>query len=77
MVAEATAMRNGIRAALQAGFTDIHIEGDNKILIQAVQGHIQVPWEIQVLIQDIHTYIQHCSKIIITHIFRQGNGAVD
>ena len=57
LVAEATTMRNGIKAALQAGFTDIHIKWDNKILIQAVQGHIQVPWEIQVLIQDIHTFL--------------------
>ena len=30
-------MLNGIKAAIQAGFTDIHIEGDNRILIQAVQ----------------------------------------
>ena len=77
LVAEATTMRNGIKAALQAGFTDIHIEGDNKILIQAVQGHIQVPWEIQVLIQDIHTFLQHCNTVIVTHIFRQGNRAAD
>jgi len=36
LVVEATIMRNGIRAALQADFTDIHIEEDNKILIQPV-----------------------------------------
>ena len=49
LVAEATAMRNGLRAAAQVGFTNIHIEGDNKILIQAVQGCIQPPWEICLL----------------------------
>jgi len=32
-VAEATTMRNGIRAALQVSFKNIHAEGDNKILI--------------------------------------------
>ena len=48
---------------MQVGFTDIHIEGDNKILIQAVQDHIQVSWEIQVLIQDIHTYSQLCNNV--------------
>ena len=41
MIAEATAMRNGIKAAVQAGFTYIHIEGDSKTLSQAIQGHIQ------------------------------------
>ena len=55
LVAEATAMRNSIKAAIQAGFTDIHIEGNNKILIQALQGHIQASWKIQVLIYDVHT----------------------
>ena len=53
---------------MQVGFTDIHIEGDNKILIQAVQGHIQVSWEIQVLIQDIHTYSQLCNNV---HMFNE------
>ena len=43
-------MRNGIKEAVQAGFTHIQVEGDNNILIQAVQGHIQHPWEIQVLV---------------------------
>jgi len=32
LVAEASAMRNGIRAALQANFTDIHIEETTKSL---------------------------------------------
>jgi len=33
LVVEAIATRNEIRAAVQAGFSNIHIEGDNKILI--------------------------------------------
>ena len=32
LVAEATAMRNGIRAALQMGFKNIHIEGDLSLI---------------------------------------------
>ena len=40
LVTEATAMRNGLRAAVMARFNNIHIEGDNKILIQPVQGLI-------------------------------------
>ena len=77
LVAEATAMRNGLRAAIQAGFTNIHIEGDNKILIHAVQGRIQPPWEIPVLVQDIHYYLQTCNNVIVHHIFREGNRAAD
>ena len=56
LVAEATALRNGLRAAVEAGFRKVIIEGDNQILIQAIQGLIQPPWDIQVLVQDIHYY---------------------
>ena len=63
-------MRNDIKVVTQAGFTNIHVKGDNKILIQ-------VPWEIQVLTQDIHLYIQLCNNVFITHIFRQENCAAD
>jgi len=77
LVAEATAMRNGLRAAIEAGFSNIYIEGDNKILIQAVQGRIQIPWEIQVLVQDIIFFLQKCNHVIVHHIFREGNRAAD
>jgi len=40
LVAEATTMRNGIKVPIQIEFTNVHIEGDNKILIQMVQGDI-------------------------------------
>ena len=56
-MAEATAMHNGLQAAVQAGYTNIHIEGDNKILIDAVQGRIYPSWEIQILAQDILAYV--------------------
>ena len=71
LVVEATAMRNGLRGC--EGGIHQHIEGDNKILIQAVQGRIQPPWEIQVLVQDILFYLQTCNHVLVQHIFREGN----
>jgi len=76
-VAEVTALRNGLKVAVQVGFTDIHIEGDNRILIQAVKRKIQIPWKTQVLIQDITIFLDRFHKVIVNHIFRQGNSAVD
>ena len=38
---------------------------------------IQIPWEIQMLVQDITTFLDRFNKIIINHIFRQGNSAAD
>ena len=76
-MAEATTMSNGIKAAVQVRFTDIHIEGDNRILIQAVKRKIQVPWEIQVLVQDISTFLDRFNNVFINYAFRQGNCIVD
>jgi len=77
LVAEAAAMRNGIKAAVHNGFQNIHVEGDNKTLIQALTDQIDVPWPIHTLVQDIKLYLQQCNNIIITHIFREGNFAAD
>ena len=57
LVAEATAMRDGIQAALATGCRNLIVEGDNKIVIQAIQGQIHIPWQIQTLIRDIHNMI--------------------
>jgi len=76
-VVEAIAMRNGMKPALQGGFKNIHVEGDNKILIQVINDQIEAPWQIQTLIQDIKTYLQECNSVIITHIFQEENFAAD
>ena len=47
------------------------------ILIQAVQGCIQPPWEIHVLVQDILFYLQQCNHVKVQHIFREGNRVAD
>ena len=44
LVAEARVLRGGVNAAIQVGFNNICIEGDNLILIQALKGNILVPW---------------------------------
>ena len=40
IVAEATAMRDGIRAALNAGYRQILVEGDNQLVIKAIQNQM-------------------------------------
>jgi len=55
LVAEARALRDGLRLAIQAGFNNIVIEGDNKIVIHALKGKIHIPWQISNIIEDIHT----------------------
>ena len=70
LVAEATPMKNEIRVTVQAICTNIYI-GENKIIIQVVEGHIQMPSAIQVLIQQIHSYFQSRNYVIVSRIFRE------
>ena len=77
IVAEATAMRYGIRAALNAGYRKIQVEGDNQLVIKAIQNQIHTPWQIATLLEDIRNMIINCEDISFTHIYREGNMAAD
>ena len=77
LVAEVTAIRDGLKAALEAGYRHIEVEGDNQVVISAIQGRISPPWQIASLIEDIKNLSQDCSDIYFKHIYREGNMAAD
>jgi len=77
LVAEATTMRDGIRAALQAGFRQIEVEGDNQIVLQAVEKKIHAPWQIAPILEDIWNMMASCEIFSFRHIYRGGNMAAD
>ena len=56
-------MRDGIQAALAAGYHNLLIEGDNRVVIQAIQGHIHIHWQIQTLIRDIYNMLPPAPSI--------------
>uniref|UniRef100_A0A7C9EXE8 RNase H type-1 domain-containing protein n=1 Tax=Opuntia streptacantha TaxID=393608 RepID=A0A7C9EXE8_OPUST len=70
-------MRDGIQAALATGCRNLIIEGDNKVVIQAIQGQIHIPWQIQTLIRDIHNMILSYVHCLFQHTYREGNMAAD
>ena len=63
--------------ALQAGFQRLEVEGDNQIVIKAVRKHIQAPWQIATIIEDIWNMVAGCETVIFRHIYREGNMAAD
>ena len=77
LVAEATAMRDGISTAIQAGFRRLEVEGDNQIVIKAVQKQIQVPWQIAPILEDIWNMTTCCESILFKHVYGEGNMAAD
>ena len=46
LVAKVIAMCDGIQVALATGCRHLIVEGDNKVVIQAIQGQIHIPWQI-------------------------------
>ena len=70
-------MRDGIQAALATGYHHLIVEGDNNIVIQAIQGQIHIPWQIQTLIRDIHNMLSPSVHCLFHHIYREGNMAAD
>ena len=70
LVAEATAMRDGIQSTLVAGYRNLLVEGDNKVVIQAIQGHIHISWQIHTLLRDIHNMIPPYVHCLFQHIYR-------
>ena len=77
LVAETMAMRDGIYAALKAGFRRLEVEGNNQVVIHAVQKVIQPPWQIASLLEDIWNMITSCESVSFTHTYREGNMAAD
>jgi len=46
LVADLRALRDGVYLAVQARYKEISIEGDDLIVIKALKGINQVPWQI-------------------------------
>ena len=70
LVAEATILCDGIRGTLAGGYHCLIVEGENRVVIQMVQGHIHFLWHIQTLLQDVynmHSPNVHC---LFQHTYR-------
>uniref|UniRef100_A0A7C8ZIP8 RNase H type-1 domain-containing protein n=1 Tax=Opuntia streptacantha TaxID=393608 RepID=A0A7C8ZIP8_OPUST len=74
---ESRALRDGLQAALQFGLLRLEIEGDNSIVIDALQKKSAVPWQITKITQDIHTLIQQTENVQLSHIYREAHMVAD
>lgn len=77
LVAEAMALREGLRQAILHGYSQIQVEGDSKIVIDCINGVFSIPWRIKMLIRDITTLAHSCQNITFKHIFREANFVAD
>ena len=77
LVVDGHALRDGLQATVAAGYKRLDIEGDNLILIEAIQGKSTIPWQIKFIIHDIHTMLSQIDQVQVNHIFREANMAAD
>jgi len=77
IMAASRALRDGLQVALQFGLPRLEIEGDNSMVIGALQKKSEVPWQIKNITQDIHTLIQQMKNVQLSHIYREANMAAD
>lgn len=76
-VSEAVALHLGIQAAIRLGIMNLIVEGDNLLVINAVQKLWKSPWKIDHIIKDVQALLHHFSEITFRHIYREGNRAAD
>ena len=76
-MAEGRALRDGLQVAVEAGYKQLHIEGDNLILIEAVKGESTIPWRLKYAIHDIRMMLSQLDDVQVNHIYREANIAAD
>lgn len=73
LVFEPNALCDGLKAAVDAEFRHIHVEGDNRIPIQVFQGPANISRQVHSLVLDICCFISSFSRISLQHIFCESN----
>jgi len=77
LVAEGRVLRDGVHAAIMAGYSRLQIEGDNLIVIKALQGKVAIPWQINYIIHDVRNLLIQANQVVIKHIYREANMTAD
>ncbi|PRQ58228.1 putative ribonuclease H [Rosa chinensis] len=75
--AEVIALRDSLWMAAQKGYKNVQVEGDSKLVIDAVNGKISPPWRLAQIINDIRKIICNFDSISFSHIYREANFAAD
>nr|XP_011468499.1 PREDICTED: uncharacterized protein LOC101309181 [Fragaria vesca subsp. vesca] len=75
--AEATALRDNLVKARDRGYMNVQVEGDSKLVIDAINGKLSPPWRLQKIVQDIRTIATSFSSVCFNHVYREANFVAD
>ncbi|XP_050111725.1 uncharacterized protein LOC126590273 [Malus sylvestris] len=76
-VAEALALREALIWAKRRNWRHVWVEGDSKLVLDAICGACDVPWNLKPVIEDIKSCANSFQGIRWSHIFREANFIAD
>ncbi|XP_068312458.1 uncharacterized protein [Pyrus communis] len=76
-VAECLALRDAPWVARSKGLKKISVEGDSKLVVEAVVSKCSVPWRLMSIIEDIRCIANFFDCISWSHIFCEKNFVAD
>nr|XP_028960713.1 uncharacterized protein LOC114825849 [Malus domestica] len=76
-VPEALALREALIWATRRGWNYVEVDGDSKLVIDAVRGFCDVPWNLRSIIEAIRWCVGFSHDIKWRHIFKKANFVVD
>ena len=77
ITAEAMAVREGVLLAKQMNISNLWIEGDNLTVLKAIEGQMNYPWEIDIIITDIRMLLAMFDHYQICQVPRKVNSVAD
>lgn len=76
-VAECLALRDALWMARCRGLQRIMVEGNSKLIIEAVRGTSGVPWRVRSIIEDIKFITGSFKLFSWNHVYREANFVAD
>lgn len=66
-----------MKIAVDLGCPKLWLEGDSLNIINILNNKSAISWSIEATIKEIKYLIQKFEKVVISHTFREANGAAD
>ncbi|XP_057869009.2 uncharacterized protein LOC131076016 [Cryptomeria japonica] len=75
--AEGMALLWGLKLATAIGIRQLEIEGDSKVIVEAISGRSIVGWKVESILRDARMFLANLDSFTIYRILREGNADAD
>ncbi|XP_057814100.1 uncharacterized protein LOC131028005 [Cryptomeria japonica] len=67
----------GMKFSISIGIRQLEIEGDSKLIMEAVSGRSVAGWKVEVILRDVRILLAKIYSFTLPHIHREGNVVAD